>query len=554
MRVRFRFVLISTLPVLLLTLVNTIGYYASVRTISIARRGDELTEVLALKRMMIDSWLDERVVDLREFSQNHLAAGETVDLAHHATRFLAIHDEFVSTAYADRTGDIRFDALSSSPAGEVLGSVADREFFLKVMDGDEHWVSRPATSSRTGRRYVTVAVPVSRVPPILALDPQDSARRSGDTPPGDASREPVGVLFGPVYLTVLDQVVASLETHTGVRTRLADSSGLVMAGEGVDTDDELPVVVDGDGTVRYVASDDDPAIGVATTANSGRWIILMDLSLQEALAAFSDYFRLLLWASVAATVAAMLVGLAMSRAIVRPIGALSRMATLVDRHEYGEAVAVTDPAGAPVELIDLAGVFRRTIRELDGYVKTLEHASITDPLTGLPNRRQVSAQLHRTVHGCLSSGGTCSVMMLDLDHFKQINDRWGHEAGDRALVAFAGVLSRTIRSTDLAGRIGGEEFCVVCPDTVESEAVAVAERVRDAARGVRLPEPDQDVRISVSIGVAELTKEEISPDTTEALLRAADKAMYLAKECGRNQVRAAKMRSHKVPGCEDDSA
>ena len=158
-----------------------------------------------------------------------------------------------------------------------------------------------------------------------------------------------------------------------------------------------------------------------------------------------------------------------------------------------------------------------------------------DPLTGLHNRRAAESRLESDHAHALRSGEPLSVLMLDLDHFKRINDRWGHAAGDRVLVAVADVLREQLRGADLGARFGGEEFLAILPATTSAEAVAAAERIRARVAKLALDADDGPMRITASIGVATLA---FGESTTQLLARA-DIAMYRAKDAGRDRCVAA---------------
>jgi len=154
----------------------------------------------------------------------------------------------------------------------------------------------------------------------------------------------------------------------------------------------------------------------------------------------------------------------------------------------------------------------------------------SDPLTGLANRRAFDGELSRQFALWRRTRQPFSVVLMDLDHFKQINDRFGHPVGDEALIRVARILQRTVRETDFPARIGGEEFAVLCPHA-DLEAVArTVERIRRAVAEIRVGKDAEWVRVSVSCGLASITDDE----PPEAVLRRADEALYAAKRGGRN--------------------
>ena len=161
-------------------------------------------------------------------------------------------------------------------------------------------------------------------------------------------------------------------------------------------------------------------------------------------------------------------------------------------------------------------------------------AASMDPLTGMFNRRGFAEATSRVIEREANAGRPVTVMIFDIDHFKSINDRFGHPAGDEILKLFSTVVVNTLRITDLSGRIGGEEFAALLPCSLE-EAVIAAERVREAFEGSGIVDETGPVDTTVSIGVAG------GPAGTEleVLLAAADTALYQAKRGGRNRVEAA---------------
>ncbi|MBY3225272.1 GGDEF domain-containing protein [Rhizobium leguminosarum] len=157
--------------------------------------------------------------------------------------------------------------------------------------------------------------------------------------------------------------------------------------------------------------------------------------------------------------------------------------------------------------------------------------AITDPLTGLLNRRALFDQ-----YGTRPMGTTTAVIVFDIDHFKSVNDRFGHAAGDRVLNIFAGELSAHCRTGDTAARLGGEEFVLVLKEIMPGRAELTAERIRRAFEAREIHIDDEVLTCTVSVGVAPGRSKSLDFD---AMLSAADKALYVAKRAGRNRVELA---------------
>ena len=185
-----------------------------------------------------------------------------------------------------------------------------------------------------------------------------------------------------------------------------------------------------------------------------------------------------------------------------------------------------------VFLFGLAYLVLQRWREREEEVRVM---SRTDPLTGLFNRRSILTQLRREQDRSVQQGLPMAVVMLDLDHFKQINDTWGHEAGDYVLIAAADVLQKAVRQNDRVGRYGGEEFLLVLPGADAEGARRLAERCRQQLDTLEVLLSDgRRVRVSASMGL--YCNEKDRAANVDAMLRRADKALYAAKQAGRNRV------------------
>lgn len=164
-----------------------------------------------------------------------------------------------------------------------------------------------------------------------------------------------------------------------------------------------------------------------------------------------------------------------------------------------------------------------------------------DPLTGAFNRGYLMSQLTKTAAASRRHHQPACVLLLDVDHFKMLNDTEGHLAGDAALVHLAGCLVDAVREEDVVARYGGEEFCVLLPNTDVDGAMVTAERVRAAVEDMQVPFEERTLRLTVSVGVAllDVDDSDANDDGVERSLKAADAALYDAKRTGRNRVRRA---------------
>ena len=227
---------------------------------------------------------------------------------------------------------------------------------------------------------------------------------------------------------------------------------------------------------------------------------------------------------------AITVGMALARSVLTPLRTLERGA---ERFGAGDLSSRVQPIGHD-ELAQLAGTFNAMADKLAQSQALLRELSTRDSLTGLVNYRELHRQLADEMDRSRRYGRPFSLVMLDIDHFKSINDTYGHLAGDKALRALAALIRGEVRPTDVVARYGGEEFVLALPETAGTGAVTLAERLRVRVAGHALAvTADHTISMTVSIGVASYPD---GANSVQKLLSAADQALYAAKSAGRNRV------------------
>jgi diguanylate cyclase (GGDEF)-like protein len=220
--------------------------------------------------------------------------------------------------------------------------------------------------------------------------------------------------------------------------------------------------------------------------------------------------------------------------------ALNREALLGDFAQMDLGILITVVVAVQPVLAVLAVPTVLLARRFMMHAQLLAKSRI-DTKTGLLNVSTWESEAEREIARAVRTRSPLAVAMIDIDHFKVVNDTYGHLAGDKALRAITSALSEQLRSYDLAGRFGGEEFAILLPQTQEAQALRIAERLRTHVAGMTIPVGEDAatgpcVRLTVSVGVAALDR--IGPELTE-LIAAADAALYQAKQAGRDQTRVA---------------
>jgi two-component system, cell cycle response regulator len=205
------------------------------------------------------------------------------------------------------------------------------------------------------------------------------------------------------------------------------------------------------------------------------------------------------------------------------------------------------------QYVELVSALERVLEEKERLAErlqqandTLQHLAATDALTGLPNRRSFQESMLRELARAARERTPMSLVMIDIDHFKSFNDRYGHATGDEVLRITAQTLRQQIRACDALARLGGEEFSVILPNTDLDGALVLTERIRAAIEAQLVPAHPEPLRVTASFGIAGVLEPSFE-DLPEALFERADAALYRAKGDGRNCVRVGYLRASNDP-------
>lgn len=291
------------------------------------------------------------------------------------------------------------------------------------------------------------------------------------------------------------------------------------------------------------------SLGVYRWLPQYNWVLAAEMNKDDVMRAITTQQKSIVWATVAVILLGFIpVWVIYSLSITGPITRLRSMVDVVSQGHWNQRVRVESFQ----ELASLAEAFNRMADKIEKSEneiqakqselleknRLLEQLAITDPLTLVYNRRYILGRLPSELAHAVRYQEHLATIMIDLDYFKQVNDTYGHNVGDQALLGVVEVIKQAIRKADILGRWGGEEFVVICPNTNGREAAALAERIRQMVQEVEFS-TDDGVRIylSLSLGVAEFRHlgQDLLQDAENMMIRA-DRALYKAKNLGRNKV------------------
>ena len=522
MDIRAKVLSVVVMSALAPALLVGVASYLTSREILIEKVNSQLAGRAASSGEQVNQWFRERALDTEIFANSFI-----------------VSDNLRRWDVAKTAVDQRAAAESQEKLQEYLGQVQNRyplyrELFL---------VDRHGTLVAKTKPFME-EVEKEIAPELLMSNGDTSLQRMGGKlvfhvrqEVRDTRDEPVGTLVTVSNLSELwSRLGAELHPDMG-KLRVIDASGKPLFDtrqRPPDLASDLATVAvqrclrGESGIAEYVDGHGRSLLGAYQFLMPHRLGLIVEMQSEEAFAAVIRLRDLNLLISALAVFLVAGVGYGLVVSLTRPIEALIEGAKAVARGDLtGEIpIASTDEIGY------LTKVFNRMTRALKETHSDLQQKSSTDELTGLFNRRFLAKAFGMELSRSERSGKPLAVLMIDIDHFKAFNDRFGHPEGDTVLRNTGAFLMKHLRSTDVAARYGGEEFIVLLPSTGKTEAGKKADTLRKAFAAARLSS-DGEAKVTVSIGVATMPEDGL---TEHELVGAADAALYVAKRKGRNRV------------------
>lgn len=396
-------------------------------------------------------------------------------------------------------------------------NIADRPYFQQTLQQQEGLISAPIKSALSGQPVVVITQPLR-----------------------DADGKLIGIVLGaidllrPSFSAQLDALRASAGGYlfivdgNGVTVHHPDKTRILEKADDAPGTLLEATLRTPEGWEDGLLDDGEPVLLVHQHLREVDWTVALSYPMRSAFAAMQSVrLRALLGATVL-TACAGLFGWAITKKLLRP---LSRLHEHVEDISAGRAdIAVFDVARRD-EFGDLSRAFYGLSQRRAQAEQELHHLATTDVLTGINNRRMFDAFLPQALARADRSGQPVALAILDIDHFKDINDTLGHAAGDQVLIEFARRLAATVRSTDTVARLAGDEFVIIFEQlSCGTEIDALGRRILDAMRAPFVLDTTQRV-VGTSIGIAIAHG---TDDSAEEVMRAADQALYGVKTAGRN--------------------
>ncbi len=529
--IKRRFLVFAALATLIPSLSTAVLSYVQNRRALTQKIAETLRAASSQGAREVDVWMKERLYDVRVFASSY-EVSENLDRARPgapsvAVRRLNVYLSSVKDRFVDYAELIVVDrnaaAVASSAAGGAGAVELPADWVAQARSRDAI-VGRAYWDSTLGKALMSLGVPIST-----------------------SDGRFLGALAAKLDLTPVAVSLASFAAEpsgmlyvvTGAGDLVVNSAGAdrALMSERIGTRTLERLMREERGSIEYANPTGRDVLGALAPIRRLDWAVVAEIPADEAYAQIARLrtltFLTVLGLLVVIGGLAYLLGLT----VVLPLDRLARGA----RQVAGGDLAVQLPVVGGGEAAYVTEVFNDMVNRLRQGREELERLSRTDGLTGLPNRRHLMETLEKEARRAKRNGRPFTLLMIDVDHFKQYNDAFGHLAGDEVLKRLAAVLLAAIRGADYAARYGGEEFTVVLPETPMDGALKLAERIRE-----RMAEETfgaKGSRVTLSIGLGEFPSDGDSP---EAVIDRADGALYRAKEWGRNRVVTTRMKLEPV--------
>ena len=534
------FALLATLIPVISTAV--VSYLQNKRALT-EKLNEELSAVSRQTARELDFWMKEQRFDVRVYSASFqvyenlervLASGPgsmtALDALARLKDYLrAVHER---SLHHEELLVLDLEGSVVASTGEEAGEVRLPDGWLDGVVREQTFLGQPYWDVALGKTVVMTGVRVE-----------------------NSSNDLIGVLGGKVHFDSVNAVLERFAPGESGEAYVVTAGGSLITSSRASSQAIMESRVDpamlialeeaAGATAEYRDRDGTDVLGTLDRVPGMDWAVIAQVPRDEAYAPIVQLrnFALVLVVCLLFVVGA--IAYILGALIVRPLGRLTDGAAEV----AGGDLSVDLPIVGGGEVSYLTEVFNDMVARLRAGREALDAAneslrkkneelqrlSITDGLTGLYNRRHLMDTLEAERRRTDRSERTFALLMVDVDHFKKFNDRFGHQAGDEVLLRVAGILRKCTRDVDFPGRYGGEEFCLLLSESTLEGAAEVGERVRDELAAVSF----EGEKITVSIGAAEYPTD---GETVEAVLSSADTAMYQAKRRGRDRVVKASRR------------
>ncbi|MDU0205925.1 sensor domain-containing diguanylate cyclase [Paenibacillus sp. MAH-36] len=516
---KMRFQMWIGVAILALAFSIIVPFYWIEKKNRIGEAENQLKQMITLQSLYIEKWNQEKLDAVERFALSDYAKFHQLEqLKGEFHNYTRLNSEFDTLNFVEPNGII----YTSSDTAIYVG---DRPFFKNALE-NRSFISGVDISRETGKPIITFSAPVL----------------------GNLN-EFKGVVMGVVTLDMLNKLMKQLRFGETGEVYVLDAKGQVVTASGHSSMSEANnnVFMSSEiieraksGTTSskiYTGFHGEKVFGQYQWSTGKNWIVVGEITQKEVFQKLNQLSLTIIIISLIAFILSVLAAITIASRIERPIRYLLRATQHIRNGTYHYQIDADEIRNAPIELKTLVNTFNLMSDKLNTTITLLEKSALVDQLTDIPNRRYVMSEGNEELKACIAAGYTCSVMMMDIDHFKKVNDTYGHLVGDRVLQQVASLLKQLASSQIIVARYGGEEFILVCLRQNAQDSELLAERIRQCIAAKPYSDEQVTVQLTASIGVAEFSpKLEFGTMVLEDMISRADHALYRAKSAGRNRV------------------
>ncbi|TXK80989.1 GGDEF domain-containing protein [Paenibacillus sp. N3.4] len=480
---------------------------------------NQLQQVVALQSLYIESWTQEKLDTIKRFASSEDAKLHHINnMKKDVENYSRVNSEFAMIFYVDNDG---YTYSDTNPSNKKY--VGDRPYFEQAVL-KKNYISDVMKSKETDTSMITFSAPI--------LDDQNNFQ---------------GAIVGIVTLEILDKLMKQLSFGKTGEVFILDSKGKVVAASRTSSKTMLEANMTSEMVNRAAAgsTSTDSYIGFYGKKVYGKykwsegktWIVIGEITENEVFQKLNQLTITVSLIVVAALLLSFAAAVTLASRIERPVRYLLRATKVIQNGNYNYQIDEDKIKRAPIELRELCATFNMMSNKLKTNITLLEHSALVDPLTQIHNRRYMMQEGDRQLQVCMADDKPCSVIMLDIDHFKKINDTYGHLIGDRVLHHIASLLRQYAGADCIVARYGGEEFILLASFKDAQKSVGLAEMLRCCLMENPYRNEEVEIQLTASIGVAEYSsKLAFGTTVLEDMVSRADYALYRAKSAGRNKV------------------
>ena len=466
---------------------------------------NELNAIVKLQSQSVEKWVNERELDIKFLASQPYSTPENIKT--YLESFVLNQSEFYSISYVNKNGVTLVESTF-----DKKHSYAKENFFLDALEGMDTISS--VRVSKDGQM------------PIIYFS----------SPVFNDFDEVTAVVVGTVRLSSIQNLVEDFRFSKTGETFIVNKENKLLTKrkfEDIDILKQIDTKYEGGGFYLNYAGEE--VLGATTKALFNRWTIVAQISTTEMYKVFKTFIVYMSFFVVILLILIIPIILLFSNKIERPLRSLLRGSKTIENGEYGHKINSDSITHSTKEIRELTHSFNSMSNKLNDVIGELKLSSTIDVLSQLFNRRELLRLSALEYNKSKVEKTTFAILMIDIDHFKKINDTYGHRAGDVAISTVANTIKTSIGAYDIAGRYGGEEFFVFIPKTSLEQAEHIAQRIRRNVEELQIKSAGKFLSCTCSIGLFYKDNKEFN-NTLEEMIELSDKSLYKAKENGRNKV------------------